>query len=314
MADYLENPKITLENDVWKLDVLPETGAKIISIYNKIFQRELIWKNPCPPELPPEYESSFELSDLSGFDECIPTISSDRFPCFPWKDTAVPDHGEVWSVPWSIVKGDKWLDARISGVRFPYNFSRSIRLSGDEIQLDYQVENNCAFSIPFLWSAHPLFAVEQDTSILIPPHREARIEWASEKENILTNMSDINWPEISLSDNRKISLDKVPPKDANFAAKIFFLGIPEGICGLRFPSDKTELKIIFSPDDIPYIGLWINAGGFPAGNNEHYNIALEPCTSPFDSLSKSYEQGYAKQAPPQSTVRWHIRIALSKTI
>ena len=36
-------------------------------------------------------------SPLVGADECLPTIA----PC-SWRGRELPDHGEVWNVPWAV--------------------------------------------------------------------------------------------------------------------------------------------------------------------------------------------------------------------
>jgi len=37
---------VRLENDVLKLDILPQLGAKMISLFYKLQEKELLWKTP----------------------------------------------------------------------------------------------------------------------------------------------------------------------------------------------------------------------------------------------------------------------------
>src|SRR5690242_16142349 len=87
-----------LNNRQLEVAVVPELGAKIISLKNLRSGREWMWHPPGELEL--FYNSpgdNFSSSPLVGMDECLPTIE----PCV-WRGRELPDHGEVWSAVWNI--------------------------------------------------------------------------------------------------------------------------------------------------------------------------------------------------------------------
>jgi galactose mutarotase-like enzyme len=65
----------------------------------------------------------------------------------------------------------------------------------------------------------------------------------------------------------------------------------------------------FDPELIPYIGLWINQGGWPRNSSAPaYTIALEPCSGAPDSLEKAFELGQAAQLAPNALAKWTLKI------
>ncbi len=59
----------------------------------------------------------------------FPTIDRCYYERYPWQGTPIPDHGEVWSIPWSAtITGDQ-LHMATYGVRFPYRLEKWISFS-----------------------------------------------------------------------------------------------------------------------------------------------------------------------------------------
>ena len=86
---------LVFENDALKMTILPELGAKVISLVLKASAHEYLWRQPGRTLRLPSYDSTFTDYDISGWDECFPTIYPVLYPADPWKGIKVPDHGEV---------------------------------------------------------------------------------------------------------------------------------------------------------------------------------------------------------------------------
>src|SRR6266581_820604 len=85
-------------NQEVELAVVPELGARIISLKDLRTRREWLWHPSGGPKLFRNRPSDkFESSPLVGMDECLPTIA----PC-SWKGRDLPDHGEVWGTAWAL--------------------------------------------------------------------------------------------------------------------------------------------------------------------------------------------------------------------
>lgn len=79
-----------------RIEIVPELGAKIVSIVYKPTGKEWLLDSGNRLLQQPEYGSTFVDWDMSGWDECFPTIES----CMIGIDRKIqlPDHGELWSL------------------------------------------------------------------------------------------------------------------------------------------------------------------------------------------------------------------------
>ena len=91
---------LVLENEKVRVVLMPEFGARILSIIYKPTETEFVWHNPRVPIMKPTYQPEFE--DMSGLFDCVPTCESCTFKT--WK---LPMYGEVASEPWRLVRTEK---------------------------------------------------------------------------------------------------------------------------------------------------------------------------------------------------------------
>ncbi len=93
---------LVLENETFRTVVVPTMGAKIVSLLDKRTGVEWLAGPGDRPFRPASYGATFDQQDMSGWDEMFPTITACPYPA-PGAHTGVslPDHGEVWAVPWT---------------------------------------------------------------------------------------------------------------------------------------------------------------------------------------------------------------------
>ncbi len=98
--------------------------------------------------------------DISGGDECFPTVgkAEGRFGA---------DHGMLWDVPWEGYRLGGQLVTRISHPHgMPVMLTRTAAVSGlNQILLDYTFVNLGKTSLPFIYSSHPILALEPKSRI-----------------------------------------------------------------------------------------------------------------------------------------------------
>ena len=130
---YKNERAIIFENDNLKATLLPDWGSKLVSIVYRPQERELLWQNRGKRYKKTAYGDGYDKGELSGFDEMFPTISRCVYESFPWTGTEMPDHGEVWSIPWEseITKNSAHL--RVYGIRFPYKLEKRVRLKNTQV-------------------------------------------------------------------------------------------------------------------------------------------------------------------------------------
>jgi len=286
---------LRLENEGIRLCVLPDLGAKIISLVNKRTGREWLWRTPDVELRPAEYAASFADYDLSGFDECFPTIGPVPYPEAPFQGVEMPDHGEVWALPWPAESLDGAVRLSVEGVRFPYRFTKTIRLPAlDTVALDYEVEIYDGVALQAIWAAHPLFNVQPGMKIVLP-----------EGTSVRRSDGEVQaWPLVRDREGQEVDLSVVPPPTAKRADKLFTAKLPERWAALYDPATGEFLALTFP--DSPALGLWLNEGGWPPGEKAHYNVALEPTNAGAEEINMA--KRWKLPCTWEGTVKWSLRL------
>ncbi len=169
---------LVLEDERYRLLVLPEVGAKMASLVDKQSGREVLWQNPARHYRRPAYGAAFDAYDYSGCDDCFPNIAAGPYPGQPWEGIRLPDHGELWTNRWQWEYSGGELHLWTHGVRLPYRFERWVARSGDGIRLRYRVTNPTQHDMTCLYAAHCLFSVRPGTRVLLPEGIHVRLDWS----------------------------------------------------------------------------------------------------------------------------------------
>ena len=168
-SHYKGIPSLIMESSRLLITVIPESGSKIQSIYDKLLQKEYLIQSSSEEFIKSNYNSNFAEGDVSGFDEVFPSIESCYYPVEPWEGVKIPDHGEVWSLPWCYEVHEDSVDLSVHGVRFPYRLQKKIHFVRDNcFRITYRAENLSDFAFPFIWAPHILFHCGEDTEIVLP--------------------------------------------------------------------------------------------------------------------------------------------------
>ena len=173
MADVTDSIRdglrvLTLENEWLSLSILPEVGAKIVKLFNKASERDLLWENPRirPQRFP--IDSNFDNYWCGGWDDAFPTADACVYQGEPY-----PNVGELRSLSWNVaeVSGNDclqqvrlWAFGPISAVRA----TKTVSLMERELRMHFEIESQSPLPLDFLWGTHPAFAVEAGTRMIIP--------------------------------------------------------------------------------------------------------------------------------------------------
>lgn len=297
---------IGLQNACVSVSFIPELGGKMISLKRVASGREFLLQPPERPYRRPAYGARFEDYDTSGFDECFPSVSSCAYTQGKEKVHAIPDHGELWSVPWEWEVSDGELLLTASGHVLPYVFRKRVSLSENRVVLDYEVENTGVEPFSFLWSAHPLLAVSPGCRITLPGEvNEMFVNWSLADR--LGKFGDrCGWPIAVESDGTKVNLAELSLAAAKTADKLFTPRLNEGSCGVYYPASDESLSIHFDTSAVPYLGVWICQGGWPSPDRGHFTLALEPCSGRPDSLAEAVERGESRMLRAGEKESWSL--------
>jgi hypothetical protein len=241
---YKDIQAVVLENDVLKVVVLPQSGSKVASIRYKPRNHELLWQNPNPTYLKSQYGDSYGSGEFSGFDEMFPTISRCFYESFPWAGTEMPDHGEVWSLPWNYeIQGNR-VRMWFNGVRFPYRLEKVVWLEEAVIKTEYAATNESNYDFEYIWAAHPLFNASPGMEFIVPLGMNTIV-------NSVPGLrlggygKTYTFPVAKFDDGKEFQLGIVPEKNATHYQKYYFSGkVTEGWCLLYDPHRKNAFRIL----------------------------------------------------------------------
>jgi galactose mutarotase-like enzyme len=298
---------LTLETDALRVIVIPGWGGKIASLYDRRRAREWLHVNPHLPYRLPAYGADYVRDyDAGGFDECFPNIGVGAFPTAPWAHVQLPDHGEVWALPWSVEQGDGQLTLRVHGVQLPYHLQKTVALRDNVLRCDYLLTNPTPFAMPFIWSSHPTFAVQPGMRLEVPV-RTVQV-YGSVGEFPLAAGETAGWPQSGDED-----LSILPPRTAARAAKLFFTALDAGRVAVADPADGSRCTLLFDQALTPHVGVWMNSGAW-AGVPDvapYYNLAVEPCIGADDGLADAWAAGTAGVLPAYGERRWWLEMVVA---
>jgi len=108
-----------------------------------------------------------------------------------------------------------------------------------------------------------------------------------------------------------VDLSRVGEKDGRTAHKLFARMGKSGWGALYREKVGQGLVARFDPSALPFLGMWICAGAWPAmGVEKQYTVALEPTTSNVDSLASAERNGTARSLGARERCRWKLEIQL----
>jgi galactose mutarotase-like enzyme len=303
--------RLTLENDELRVQVWPEVGGKISSVQYVPGKHEFLLQpsQPAEPYRIPGYGAPFKDFN-SGFDECLPTVAACRYPGGNFTGE-LPDHGEVWSVPWGWQCSGESIELRCRGTHLPFVFEKTLRLKHSRILISYTLQNTSAQDVYWLWSAHPLLSVRPGDRILLPPEVKQLFVDQSHTGRLGTFGNCCNWPLATGKDGAVYDLSRLEAVTAGTAEKYFTPRLSQGWCALDSPSAGYSICYRFDPAKVPFVGIWVNQGGWPPNAIlPHYTVALEPSNGAPDSLEKAAELGQANILGGWQIGKWDLEIEL----
>ena len=293
-----------MENEALRVIIVPELGAKIASLYDKAADYEWL-AAPTNPVRKRAYGDTFTDHDLAGWDEMFPTI----VPCPSPHDSSVelPDHGEVWALPWTVKHMSQMgqgITLAVQGVALPYTLSRKSYLVSNWLWLDYTLTNDGDQAIPFLWAAHPLFRADDQTQFILPPSIQ-RVVSVADHPVFGKPDTPYAWPLATLPDGTQQRIDRMGPPSRKDYRK--FYTSPDdklSAAGIMRYTDELELNMFWVGLKASYLGLWVDEGTYTSETT----IALEPATGYYDSLQLAIDNDHVSVIQVGETVNWQLRV------
>jgi len=304
---FKDQDAVILENDALRAVILPSWGAKTVSLLHKGLGIESLWQNPSPLFKPTAYGESYGNGEFAGFDEMFPTISRCFYEAEPWAGIEAPDHGEVWTIPWKSAIEGEGVTLSVAGTRFPYTLEKRLSLEGSKLVARYRAANLSLFPLDYIWAAHPLFNASEGMRFIVPPGMGKAVNAVS-GPTLGGYGRELDFPLARRPDGGDIRLDTMPARNGTGYQKYWFADrVSEGWCMLRDDASSLTVGMAFPKEEVPYLGMWLNEGGYGG----QYNIAPEPASAPMDRIDAAKLWGRGSALPPRSMIEWRLVINLA---
>jgi len=308
---YKGLPAVILENDRLALTFLPTYGCKLASLIKKDTGREFLFQSPLDKLTPPPYGAAFSAYDSSGFDEVFPSIDACPYPFGKHAHIPIPDHGEIWALPWkhTLHKDGLGITAEAQSPILPYKFIRKLTLQGPEIRMHYTVENLDHEPLEFIWTPHCLLACSTAT-VLVMPEKLKEIMTVEHSTRTLGPWgSRHTYPITTSVDGKQIDMSRTQPITDKSCEKFYFTTPNKaGWCGIKHTDNADTLTYRYDADKVPYLAIWKTQGGYRGD----YNIALEPCTGEWDDLYVAHKIRRAAVCPPNGKYEWNFTMIVGQ--
>jgi galactose mutarotase-like enzyme len=285
---------ISLENDAVRIVACPDLGARILSLLDRRSGREWLVGGEPPSDVSAwaGEDAVFGGREAFGWDECLPTVAPCPDPLNP-DGPPLRDHGECWGRPAEVTGEGDVLVARWRSSRWDWALERRLRLEGATVEAAYRIENRGSRPLPFLWSIHPLLALEPDSTVELVQPAEVRITAAIGFDRPPEPPPD-RWTVADIT--------------AGTALKAYARMEGAGKALARQP-DSASLRMEWDLVAAPVAGVWLDFGGWPAEAPVH-QVAIEPTTSEDDDLCSAIAASRAKVVEAGEAATWSVRMIL----
>jgi len=305
-GDYKGLKTVIIENDTVSVTIVPQLGAKIVSLKLKSANMEYAFQKTTPLNLEP-YDGNYTQGEMCGFDDMFPTIDAGYYDRFPWKGIFMPDHGEVWPLAWTTDSSQDSAAFSIHGVRFPYRLSKKVLVEDNSVLVRYTAQNETLYDMDYLWSGHFMLAAETGSKFDIYDNDTEMITTYSKSGSIGNYGDCFQYPFVMLPDGSVYDASTLRDGSHQDFQKYYFKrALRTGRIALLRPNGR-RIEVSFDPVKIPFAALLLSENG-------DFNVQcafIEPCTAPFDSPLAARLRNLQSVLKADSTTEWYIKFTLS---
>ena len=256
-------------------------GGKITSLTGPDGHEWLAQPEGAVPCDPPHV---FTEAEMCGWDECAPTID----PCV-LGDVSFGDHGDLWARQWELLDGTATAcRLAVLGPRGDYRLERAATVLDRTLRLDYTV-TALGGPVPWLWAAHPQFAVGPDASVDWPGRGRPVADVEAEGAPLVPwNESWSSIGTLTRGGSRK-----------------FYVDPATSVRSADLHDDGRTLHMAWA-GDLPYLGFWFDRARFARTDV----IAIEPTSGYYDNLERAVRNGRVTVVAPGRHCEWSLTVTL----
>ncbi len=285
---------LRLESESLVVSILPEVGAKILTLFDKKSERNILWENVrIRPQVYP-IDANFDNYWCGGWDDAYPSADA----CI-YKGEPIPNVGELRSLQWNVeeLRSDhKSAVAKLSvyGPISPVKATKTVSLIGDELQMQFDLESVGPIPVDYLWGTHPAFAVQAGTRLLLPAR--TGIVAQSSHPSLGTPGDRYVWPTIHGTD-----MSVVPDISAGINCGHYATDLDDGWFAVE--TNGSGILYEFPLEKCPHLWLWLVYGGWRG----YYHAVVEPWTGYPVILSEAVAAGRHSVLEPGASFSVTVR-------
>jgi len=259
MSAYQGRRAVQIENDNVRVTVLVE-GGHVAEILHKQSGVNPLWTPPWPSIEPstyslakhPEYGDDSEsklLAGIMGHNLCLDTFGP---PTDEEAAAGMTVHGEGSVVEYAVRASGNSIHTAATLPEARLRFTRALRLEGNRLVFEEEVENLSALDRPIAWTQHvtlgPPFIERGATQFRAPVAKS--FDPATERPFI--------WPHAPKPEGGTQDLTTYPAvqKSENFNTHLIDPHGEKGWFAAWSPSSKVLIGYIWQRSDFPWLAIW----------------------------------------------------------
>ena len=282
--NFKDQDAVCLRNSELSVIVLPKSGGNIASIKINATGEELLaqYKNDTWPKA--KRGANFSDSAASGIDDVFPSISVFQGELAGFT-VDYPDHGFIWTEPLSHEVSQYGLHLAHNFEDPSIQYSKDISLEDGTIKLKWHIKNTSTNAIPASFTFHGLFRWEANMKLYWPLTDEelskAKV-WNVLENPYAKSNSIVPFKEL------ETHLEQLLQEQSNEYLKLYLVdALDLGEVSIAYKSSNTKVRLTWSVDSLPYLGLWLTNGGYRGD----LNLAFEPTNGYPDDLTLAAANG-----------------------
>ncbi len=287
---------LRLESVQLSLAILPEVGAKILTLIDKTSGRNLLWENPRirPQRFP--IDSNFDNYWCGGWDDAFPTADACEH-----KGEAFPNLGELRSLQWQVEDqgGDQdcvWVRLSAFAPISAAKATKTVVLQGNQVAVHFELECLGPLPLDYLWGTHPAFSVTKESHLLIPAN--TGIVSIASHPSLGSPGEHYSWPWLG-----GLDMSRVQGIEAGVNCGHYVADLEAGWFAVE--SAGSGIVFDFLLEKCPYLWLWLVYGGWRG----YHHAIIEPWTGYPVNLAEAARQHRQQQLLPGEKFSVTIRCA-----
>lgn len=305
--EFLNEKALVAENESLQVVCLPEFGGKLVSFFDKRIHKEFLFQNPQKAFRHAKTGSDFADFEACGLDDAFPSVDAGSV-LVGGALVQYPDHGEIWSAPFSHKTGCEVITLTYTSALLPYHYEKTYSLDGGSLKIGYKIKNIGQFPFPCIWTLHCLLVYEEGMELVLSGDTH-------EVVNAFTSLrlgplgTVYPFPIAHTHENSVIDFRKVDSPTIPCMEKFYIHHkVSVGHCGVRFRQSNTVIWFEYDEDKLPYLGFWKTLGGYRGD----FNCALEPTNGFYDTIERSRQNRACPELLAGEEMVFSIRIQLER--